>query len=141
MAYLIVCSLSNKALFQKRPIILSVLLTKATPYQDLRGLSPSFYVAYLIVLIWCQAKRRIERIDLSGLSKEYFNYGIHMVCPEYRLFHRALLQKRTVILRSLLMVVSNGICLTDRMGFIWCLLDEPDKPHSISQTNTIGHYC
>ena len=42
-----------------------------------------------------------------------------MVCPEYRLFHRALWQKRPVILRSLLMVVSNGIYLADWMGFMW----------------------
>jgi len=52
VAYRIVCNLSNRALFQKRLINLSILLTKATPYQDLHGLSPSFYMVYLPVTTW-----------------------------------------------------------------------------------------
>jgi len=69
--------LCYRALLQKETIILSILLTEATPYRP-----------------WVQLPLQSTNLSLS----------VHEA--EYRLFYRALLQKKPIILRSLLIVAT-----------------------------------
>ena len=78
-----------RALLQKRPIFLRSLLMVATPY-----------------LKTCEAANARKQMRGMGWLRLVGSLKLQVSLAEYHLFYRALLQKRPIILRSLLIVVT-----------------------------------
>ena len=99
-----------RAVLQKRPIILRSLLIVATPYKSIvtvhgtlkrfRTLKRSMTPSLLYIWGW---------LRLVGSLK------LQVSVAEYSLFYRALLQKRPIISRSLLIVATPQITLSQKV--------------------------
>ena len=122
--YTIVClqkSLFDRALLQKRSIILRSLLIVATPcakepYQRDFTLQKRPTILRSLLIVYCNHMGNIDDETHYCVSKDWFiamgwlrlvsslNFKVSFV--EYSVFYRALFQKRRVILRSLLIVAT-----------------------------------
>ena len=108
-----------RALRQERPMILSVILTKATPYIQVVYEHGVATISRLLQRTNLFCKRALSKRRF--FAKETFNFKeptnrshptsqqqcFVISSAEYRLFYRALLQKRPIILRSPLIVATS----------------------------------